>query len=92
MARSIRNQVAAVVGLVLIMFVVEPLVAGLAPSVGKFAPFGVLPVAAAGLPEENSGLGDAEMLSSISATLMLIVWIVALLALAGALLVRRDLE
>lgn len=88
----LRNQVAAIVFLVVVMFVVEPLVVAFAPSVGRFAPLGVLPVAAAGLPPDDAGLGDIDMLGAPMATLVLVIWIVVVLAAAGALLQRRDLE
>ena len=42
------------------MFVVEPLVLALAPSVGRFGPLGALSVAAAGIPAEDAGLGDVR--------------------------------
>jgi hypothetical protein len=88
----LRNQIAAVVALLVVMFIVEPTVVALAPGVGRFAPLGVLPVAAAGLPSEEMGLSELDMLGPTAATLALVAWIAALLALAAALLVRRDLE
>ncbi len=88
----LRNQVAAVVSLLVVMFAVEPVVVALAPGVGRYAPLGVLPVAAAGLPPEDAGLGDVDMLGATAATLALVVWILATLAVAAALLARRDLE
>ena len=45
----VRNQVVAIVGLLVISFAVEPILIGLAPDVGKFGPFGALPTAAAGI-------------------------------------------
>jgi ABC-type transport system involved in multi-copper enzyme maturation permease subunit len=88
----LRNQIAAVVALLVVMFVVEPLVVALAPGVGRFAPLGVLPIAAAGLPPDDAGLENVHMLGATTATLALVAWIVAILAVAAALLVRRDLE
>lgn len=88
----IRNQVAAVVALLVIMFVVEPLLVALAPTVGRFAPLSVLPIAAAGLPPEETGLGGIDMLGATTATLVLVAWIAAALAASAAMLVRRDLE
>ena len=64
----------------------------LAPGVGRFAPHGVLPVAAAGLPPSDAGLVNVHLLGATTATLALVAWIVAILAVAAALLVRRDLE
>jgi ABC-2 type transport system permease protein len=88
----LRNQIAAVVALLVVIFVVEPLLVALAPSVGRFAPLGVLPIAAAGLPPESAGLEDVNMLGATAATLALLVWIVVTLAASGAMLARRDLE
>jgi ABC-2 type transport system permease protein len=88
----LRNQIAAVVALLVVMFMVEPIVVALAPGVGRFAPLGVLPVAAAGLPPEDMGLAELDMLSPLAATLALVAWIAGILAVAAALLVRRDLD
>ena len=56
----VRNQIVAVVTLLVVMFVVEPVVLTLAPSVGRFGPLGALSVAAAGIPAEDAGLGDVR--------------------------------
>jgi hypothetical protein len=52
----VRNQVVAVVGMLLLSFVVEPAVIGLVPEVGRYGPFVALPTAAVGLPEGDAGL------------------------------------
>jgi len=88
----LRNQIAAVVTLLVIMFVVEPVVLSLAPSVGRFGPLGALSVAAAGIPAEDAGLGDVELVSSGAAVMLLLAWIAVALVAATALLERRDLE
>ncbi len=89
----IRNQVVAIVGLLVVTFAVEPVLLGLLPEVGRFAPFGALPAAAAGLEAEDVGMpSDVELLPAGTAVLMLLAWIGAAFAVSGALLKRRDLE
>ena len=87
----VRNQIAAVVGLLALGFVAEPLVVSLAPDVGRYGPLGALASAAAGLPEEAVG-GDVTLLAVGPAIAALLAWITGTLALAAVLLVRRDLE
>ena len=70
-----RNQIVAVVTLLVIMFIVEPVVLTLAPGVGRFGPLGALSVAAAGLPAEDTGLGDVELVGTAPAVLLLLAWI-----------------
>jgi hypothetical protein len=88
----LRNQIVAVVGLFVVMILVEPLVLGLAPSVGRFGPLNALPVAAAGLSAEDAGLGDVDLPSAPLAVLAMAAWIVVVGGVALALLQRRDLE
>jgi ABC-2 type transport system permease protein len=88
----LRNQIVAVVGLLVVMAVVEPLLLSLVPSVGRFGPLNALPVAAAGLAPEDAGMGDVDLPSVPLAVLAMVGWI-ALVGGAGlALLQRRDLE
>jgi ABC-2 type transport system permease protein len=88
----VRNQIVAVVTLLVIMFVVEPIVLSLAPSVGRYGPFGALSVAAAGIPADDAGLGEVDLVASGPAVLLLLAWIAAALSAAAALLQRGDLE
>jgi ABC-2 type transport system permease protein len=85
-----RNQLVAIVVVLVAMFVVEPAVLALAPHVGRFAPFGALPTAAAGVPPEAAGLGDVDLIAKGLAVLALLGWIAALFAGAATLLRRRD--
>jgi ABC-2 type transport system permease protein len=87
----IRSQIVAVVALLALGFVAEPLVFALAPEVGRFGPLGALANAVAGLPE-NMG-DDADVLLGVGpAIAAMLAWIAATFALAAVLLVRRDLE
>jgi hypothetical protein len=88
----VRNQVVAVVALLVLSFVVEPLVVGLAPHVGRYGPLGALPVAAAGLDAESSGMEGVDLVSTPLAVLALLAWIGVVWGAAAALLVRRDLD
>jgi ABC-type transport system involved in multi-copper enzyme maturation permease subunit len=78
----VRNQVAAVIGLLAWDFVVNGLLFGLAPSVGRF-----MPTAAA---DALMHLKSAHLLSPAAGGAVLVGWTLAL-ALAGlALTLRRD--
>jgi ABC-2 type transport system permease protein len=89
----VRNQIVALVALFTASFVVEPLLVALVPSVGRFGPLGALSVAAAGLPPEAGGLPeDIGVVTAPVAVLLLLAWIGGVLAVAVALLQRRDLE
>jgi ABC-type transport system involved in multi-copper enzyme maturation permease subunit len=89
----VRNQIAAVVSLLVLSFVVEPLVQALAPHVGRYGPLGALSVSAAGLPAESAGIPDnIDLVGVLPAMGLLLLWIGGAFALAILLLERRDLE
>lgn len=88
----VRNQVVAIVGVLLLLLLLEPLLLTLAPEVGRFAPFGALPTAAVGIPPEDAGLGDVRLVAPALAVVLMLAWIGAAFAAGGALLRRRDLE
>jgi ABC-2 type transport system permease protein len=89
----VRNQVVAVVGVLVLTFVVESTLIFLLPEVARFGPFSALPTAAADIPAEDAGLGDEiQLLSPGLAVLALLAWIGAAFAAGAALLRRRDLE
>ena len=83
----VRNQVGAMVGMLVAFFVVEPILAEVAPKVEKFMPFIGASTAIVG----DFGDSGFELLSAGAAVLVLLGW-VALFAIPGAwLLTRRDL-
>jgi ABC-2 type transport system permease protein len=89
----VRNQVVAVVGLLIFILAIEPILLGLAPEVGRFSPFGALPAAAAGLEPEDVGMpDDVDLLPAGVAVLLLLAWIGAAFSIGYATLVKRDLE
>ena len=85
----IRNQIVAIVGLLLMTFAIEPAVIGLAPEVGKFGPTLGAPNGFIGL-EDVFGEGD-EQLTPAVALLVMIGWVGLAFTAAAARLERRDL-
>jgi ABC-2 type transport system permease protein len=88
----LRNQIVAVVAILVLGFVVEPIVIALAPDVGRFGPTGALPVAVADLPADTTGNSDLDLPGVPLATLAMLAWIGAFVSPAALLLQRRDLE
>jgi ABC-2 type transport system permease protein len=88
----VRNQVVAIVGVLVIALAVEPTIVALAPDVGRFLPFGGLPAAVQDIPADDAGLGDEiDLLAPGLAVLAMLAWIGAFFTAAGALLRARDL-
>jgi hypothetical protein len=87
----VRNQVAGIVGVLLLSLVLEPVVLSLAGEVGRYGPFGALPATLQGVPPSTIGLTDAEPLGVWFAGGLMLAWIGGAFALAAALLHRRDL-
>ena len=78
----VRNQVAVIVGLLAWIFIVESLLSGLEPSVGRYTP------SQAG--QALAGLSAGHALSAAAGGAVLVAWTVAL-AVAGVVLVaKRD--
>jgi ABC-2 type transport system permease protein len=89
----IRNQIGAIVGVLVLLVLVEPTVVGLLPEVGRYGPFSALPTAITGIPASDAGLGDeVDLLAPGLAALALLAWIGAVFGVAAALLRRRDLN
>jgi ABC-2 type transport system permease protein len=85
----IRNQIVAIVGLLLMTFAIEPALIGLASEVGKFGPTLGAPNGFIGL-EDVFGEGE-EQLTPAVALLVMIGWVGLAFAAAAARLERRDL-
>lgn len=87
----IRNQVVAIIGVLIFGFVVEPALFGLVPDVGRFgptagAPSGIIDVSPFGESDEED-----DLLSPVAAVLVMLGWIAAFFAAAGVRLRSRDL-
>ncbi|MDQ3849485.1 MAG: hypothetical protein M3296_02575 [Actinomycetota bacterium] len=85
----VRNQVVAIVGLLVLSFAVEPTVLGLAGQVGRFgptvgAPNGLLTV-------DPVGVGGPDLLAPGLALVVMVGWAAAGFVATTALLRRRDL-
>jgi ABC-2 type transport system permease protein len=78
----LRNQVSAIIGLLAWGFVVENLLFGLVPDVGRFGPVHA--------GDGFVGLATDHLLQSVPGALVLVVWTVALSAAGVAVVVRRD--
>lgn len=80
----VRNQVGAIIGLLAWGFVVENLLFGLVPSVGRFGP------THAG--DALIGFTTEHLLHASAGGLVLLVWAAALSVVGPALAVRRDVS
>ena len=85
----VRNQVVAIIGVLVLGFVVEPALFGLAPDVARFGPTQGAP---AGIQDiEFFGDDGDQTLSPGVATLVMLGWIALFFAAAGVRLRSRDL-
>lgn len=83
----VRNQIVAIVGLLVLGFAVEPTVIALAPEVGRFGPTNGAPN---GLLDLDGFGGDGQLAPGV-ALLAMIGWVGLGFASGAALLRRRDL-
>ena len=85
----VRNQIVAIVGLLVLSFAIEPAIIGLAAEWGKFGPTSGAPNGLLDL-EDVFGEGD-ELLSPALALLVMIGWAALAFTTAAARLERGDL-
>ena len=85
----VRNQVAALVGLLLWFLVGEPLLVGLLPDVGRFTPTGV---STALFPRDFDTDFGADLLAPAVAAALTLVYAFGLSAIGTALVARRDVN
>jgi ABC-2 type transport system permease protein len=88
----VRNQAIAIVAVLLLAFVIEPVLGGLAPRVERFGPTGGLPAALVDTDPEAAGLGGVDLLAPGLAALALLAWIGVTFAGGAALLRARDVD
>ncbi len=84
----LRNQVAAIVGVLILGFVIEPALFGLAPDVARFGPTQGAP---SGIQDIEFFGEESDPLSPGVATLVMLGWIALFFAAAGVRLRRHDL-
>jgi len=84
----VRNQVVAIVGVLVVGFALEPALIGLVPEVGKYGPTGGAPAGITGVGIFNQ---EQAVLPLLSAVLVLLGWVGVGFAATAALLRRRDL-
>ena len=85
----LRNQIVAIVGLLIFAFVLEPTLIALVPEVGQFGPTSGAPNGVIGINPFDDG--DGATLSTGIALLVMIGWVGLGFAATAALLRRRDL-
>ena len=84
----VRNQPVAIVGVLVAALIVEPLLLGLVPSVGRFGPVIALPNGFTDLSSSD----DTDFFAPLPALGLMLAWIVALFAAGAALLRQRALN
>ena len=84
----LRNQVAALVGVLIAFIIVEPALIGLANDVGRYAPLQGAPAGLLGVGFDDD---DEFLLDPAPAALVMVAWVTVLFAAAATLLRRRDL-
>jgi len=88
----LRNQPVAIVGILLVAFVVDGLLGQFAPSVEVFSPTGALTNAIQGIDPSDVGMSKVDFLAAGPALGAMLAWIGTLFAAGAALLVKRDVE
>jgi hypothetical protein len=84
----IRNQVVAIVGVLVVAFALEPALIAVSADVGRFGPTNGAPN---GIVDTGAFGDEVDLLAPAAAVLVMLAWIAAGFAAAGALLKRRDL-
>ena len=85
----VRNQIVAIVGLLIFAFALEPALFALVPDVGRFGPTVGAPSGISGI--SPNGEGTRDLLSPGVAVLVLFGWVGLGFAVNAAMLKRRDL-
>ena len=88
----VRNQPIAIVGILIVGFVIDPLLGEFVSGVERFSPTGALASAVQGLDPDDVGLSKVDFLSPGLAVACMLAWIGALFAAGAALLRSRDVE
>lgn len=83
----VRVQVAAIVGIIVFGFIIEPVLSAVVPEVERFGPF----LGAPGALFPDMFEGDIDVLSPVAGILVELGWIAAFAGLGAFMLRRRDL-
>ena len=84
----VRNQIAAIIGLLVFSFMLEPTLFAFAPDVAKFSPLGGAP---SGIVNASFDEDENTYLQAGVAALVMCGWVTVLFAAGASLLRRRDL-
>lgn len=84
----LRNQVVAIVGILVVGFALEPALLAVVPEVGRLLPIVGLPTA---IQDTEAGFPGVDLLSTAAAVAAMLLWVGVLFAVTAALLRRRDL-
>ena len=85
----VRNQIVAIVGLLVFAFALEPALFALVPDVGRFGPTVGAPSGISGI--SPNGNGTEDLLSPGFAVLVMLAWVGAGFGVTAWMLTRRDL-
>ena len=88
----LRNQPVAIVGILIMAFVVDGLLGQFAPGVETYSPIGGLTNAVQGIDPSDVGMDKVDFLPGIAAVGAMFAWIGGLFGAGGVLLLRRDVE
>src|SRR5262249_22963572 len=88
----IRNQPTAIVVILVLAFVVDPLLGHVAPGVDRYSPVGSAPSAIQGVSPDDVGTPKVNFLPVLPAIAVMAAWIGAVFAGGAALLRARDVE
>jgi ABC-type transport system involved in multi-copper enzyme maturation permease subunit len=88
----LRNQAIAIVGILILAFVVDALLGQFVPGVETFSPTSALPSAIQGVDPSDVGMDKVDFLAVVPALGAMLVWIGALFGSGAALLISRDVE
>jgi ABC-2 type transport system permease protein len=88
----IRNQPTAIVGVLVLAFVIEPAVIALVPEVGRFGPFSGLAGSVQAIPADDVGADGVDLLPPGLGALAMLAWIAVPFAAGVTMLRRRDLN
>lgn len=86
----LRNQVAAIIAVLVLGFVLEPALYGIAPDVGRYGPTTIVPSGIIDIGPFGE-TGDDALLAPGAAVLVMLGWIALFFAAAGVRLRSRDL-